>query len=49
VDRLHQKGRVSYLDEPGALYEILTLDRIQGMIIEPFDYSQVGKHSDPGI
>lgn len=41
VDKLALAGRVSYSASLEPLYEILSLNRIQGMIIEPFDYSQV--------
>ena len=45
VDQLNLEGRVSYASSLEPLYEILRINRIQGMIIEPFDYSQV--ESDP--
>jgi len=38
VDELNGAGRVSYASGLSPLYEILDLGRIQGMIIEPFDY-----------
>ena len=41
VDTLHEHGRVSYSSGLDPLYEVLAMNRIQGMIIEPFDYSQV--------
>ncbi len=41
VDRLTALNRVTYASGLEPLYEILALNRIQGMIIEPFDYSQV--------
>lgn len=41
LDRLAAENRVSYASGLEPLYELLALDRIQGMIIEPFDYSQV--------
>lgn len=41
VDRLHDEGRISYSSGLDPLYKILAMNRIQGMIIEPFDYSQV--------
>lgn len=41
VDRLSAQNRVSYASGLDPLYELLALNRIQGMIIEPFDYSQV--------
>lgn len=41
VDQLHEARRVTHASALDPLYEILLLNRIQGMIIEPFDYSQV--------
>jgi polar amino acid transport system substrate-binding protein len=41
VDQLNAQHRVSYASGLDPLYEVLALNRIQGMIIEPFDYSQV--------
>ena len=41
VDKLNAERRVSYSSGLDPLYEVLALNRIQGMIIEPFDYSQV--------
>ena len=41
VDRLTAENRITYAAGLEPLYQILALDRIQGMIIEPFDYSQV--------
>ncbi|WP_218567811.1 substrate-binding periplasmic protein [Pseudomonas cavernicola] len=41
VDRLSAERRVSYASRLEPLYEVLEMNRIQGMIIEPFDYSQV--------
>lgn len=41
VDKLHEDRRVSYSSGLDPLYEVLAMNRIQGMIIEPFDYSQV--------
>jgi polar amino acid transport system substrate-binding protein len=41
VDRLAAANRVTYATGLEPLYELLALNRIQGMIIEPFDYSQV--------
>lgn len=41
VDRLSNENRVHYATGLEPLYELLALNRIQGMIIEPFDYSQV--------
>lgn len=45
VDKLHEDGRVSYASGLDPLYEVLAMNRIQGMIIEPFDYSQVAGSS----
>jgi polar amino acid transport system substrate-binding protein len=41
VDKLHESGRISYSSGLDPLYQVLAMNRIQGMIIEPFDYSQV--------
>lgn len=41
VDKLHQDRRISYSSGLDPLYKVLAMNRIQGMIIEPFDYSQV--------
>ena len=41
VDKLSAEQRVSHATQLDPLYEILALNRIQGMIIEPFDYPQV--------
>lgn len=41
VDKLSAEQRVSNATQLEPLYEILAMNRIQGMIIEPFDYSQV--------
>jgi polar amino acid transport system substrate-binding protein len=41
VDRLHAERRVSYSSSLDPLYKILAMNRIQGMIIEPFDYSDL--------
>lgn len=38
VDRLDAQGRVSYASSLDPLYEVLLDQRIQAMIIEPFDY-----------
>ena len=38
VDRLQEAGRVSQSAGLGPLYQVLLANRIQGMIIEPFDY-----------
>jgi polar amino acid transport system substrate-binding protein len=38
VDKLDADQRVSYASGLEPLYQVLLLDRIQGMIIEPFDY-----------
>jgi polar amino acid transport system substrate-binding protein len=45
VDRLTRDDRVTHASGLDPLYEILALNRIQGMIIEPFDYSQVAGRS----
>lgn len=41
VDRLSAENRVQFATGLEPLYELLALNRIQAMIIEPFDYSQV--------
>ncbi|WP_025916448.1 ABC transporter substrate-binding protein [Herminiimonas sp. CN] len=41
VDNLKLERRVDYAARLEPLYQILALNRIQGMIIEPFDYPQV--------
>jgi polar amino acid transport system substrate-binding protein len=41
VDRLSAENRVTHATGLDPLYDLLALNRIQGMIIEPFDYSQV--------
>jgi polar amino acid transport system substrate-binding protein len=41
VDALDAQQRVVYSSGLEPLYEVLTQNSIQGMIIEPFDYSQV--------
>lgn len=38
VDKLHAANRVSQAGGLSPLYETLILNRIQGMVIEPFDY-----------
>ena len=45
VDKLSAEQRVSHASQLDPLYEILAMNRIQGMIIEPFDYSQVQQRS----
>lgn len=40
VDNLHEAGRISYSSGLDPLNKVLAMNRIQGMIIEPFDYSQ---------
>jgi len=45
VDQLNTQHRVSYSSGLDPLYDVLALNRIQGMIIEPFDYSQVAGSS----
>lgn len=41
ADRLAEQGRISEVVDHEQLLAMLKLDRIQGMIIEPFNYSQV--------
>jgi len=41
VDQLNEMQRVSYASGLDPLYELLQGNRIQGMIIEPFDYPAV--------
>lgn len=41
VDRLSQGRRVSQATGLGPLYKVLGMNRIQGMLIEPFDYLDV--------
>ncbi|MFZ6814058.1 substrate-binding periplasmic protein [Undibacterium sp. Rencai35W] len=41
VDKLHAGQRVTYASALEPLYQALASKRIHGMIIEPFDYSQV--------
>lgn len=38
VDRLEAQGRVSYATQLEPLYQVLLDNRVQAMIIEPFDY-----------
>lgn len=38
VDKLHAANRVSQASNLAPLYQTLTLNRVQAMIIEPFDY-----------
>lgn len=38
VDRMHAANRVSQAGALAPLYQTLILNRVQGMIIEPFDY-----------
>lgn len=38
VDKLHAENRVSQAGGLSPLYQTLILNRIQGMVIEPFDY-----------
>lgn len=45
VTELKLAQRVEHADRLAPLYQILALNRIQGMIIEPFDYPQVEKDS----
>ncbi|NMM38510.1 MAG: amino acid ABC transporter substrate-binding protein [Glaciimonas sp.] len=41
LDNLALEQRVDYATRLEPLYQILALNRVQGMIIEPFDYPQV--------
>jgi polar amino acid transport system substrate-binding protein len=41
VDKLDAEQRVSYASGLDPLYQVLGLNRIQAMIIEPFDYSDI--------
>lgn len=41
VDRLDADRRVSYATDLGPLYEVLLANRLQAMIIEPFDYPTI--------
>ncbi len=41
VDNLVSERRIEYATQLEPLYQIMTLNRVQGMIIEPFDYPQV--------
>lgn len=41
VDALKLERRVEYATQLEPLYQILKLNRIQGMIVEPFGYSQI--------
>jgi polar amino acid transport system substrate-binding protein len=41
VDRLEAEKRVSYASGLDPLYQVLALNRIQAMLIEPFDYSDI--------
>jgi polar amino acid transport system substrate-binding protein len=41
VDRLHEAQRVSYAAGLDPLYEVLMTNRVQAMIIEPFDYPDI--------
>ena len=43
VDNLHGANRVSLAGGLAPLYQTLTLNHIQGMIIEPFDYPALGE------
>ncbi|GGC81840.1 hypothetical protein GCM10011396_31380 [Undibacterium terreum] len=45
VDSLNDAQRVTYASSLDPLYKVLSSNRIQGMIIEPFDYSQVSNTS----
>ncbi|MCU6432323.1 transporter substrate-binding domain-containing protein [Undibacterium sp. Jales W-56] len=41
LDKLHAAQRVTYASGLEPLYQVLANKRIHGMIIEPFDYSQI--------
>jgi polar amino acid transport system substrate-binding protein len=41
VDRLHEARRVSYAAGLDPLYQVLLANRVQAMIIEPFDYPEI--------
>ncbi|MFD2271203.1 hypothetical protein ACFS07_08880 [Undibacterium arcticum] len=41
VDKLDAEQRVSYASGLDPLYQVLGLNRIQAMIIEPFDYADI--------
>jgi polar amino acid transport system substrate-binding protein len=41
VDRLHEAQRVSYAAGLDPLYQVLLSNRVQAMIIEPFDYPEI--------
>jgi polar amino acid transport system substrate-binding protein len=41
VDQLESQQRVSYASQLDALFEILLQNRVQAMIIEPFDYPTI--------
>lgn len=41
IDRLSNDNRVSFASSIDTLYQIMALNRIQGIIIEPFDLAQV--------
>lgn len=43
VDKLHEAKRVSQAGGLGPLYQTLSRNRIQGMIIEPFDYPMLNE------
>ncbi len=45
VDALNEEQRVTYSTSLEPLYKVLSSNSIQGMIIEPFDYSQVSNTS----
>jgi polar amino acid transport system substrate-binding protein len=42
VDRLEAQARVNYASQLEPLYEVLLDQRVQAMIIEPFDYPTLG-------
>ena len=41
VDKLTRVGRVSFASGLEALYQVLAINRIQGIVIEPFDISDI--------
>lgn len=49
IDQLNAEHRVTYASGLDPLYQILIANRIQGMIIEPFDYSQVENTAIRGL
>lgn len=49
VDRLTAQKRVTEVPDHAQLLSMINLNRIQGMIIEPFNYTQVDSRSLQGI